>query len=82
MTTTKHKLHFGVGDTKPKGAWRLYYKHAQTSMLRMDEPFTVSNREGENMQGQAGDYLVEDGYGGYHVCGAAFHADNYVEMGL
>ncbi len=68
---------FKVGDPRPKGDWRAYRKVAVAEMLKMKEPFTCWNREGEQMQGQPGDFLVEDGYGGYYPCGAEFHQKNY-----
>ena len=69
--------HFGKGDPTPETAPGLYRKTTTVRMWPMDEPFICTNREGENMQGVAGDFLVEDGYGGYYPCGGEFHAKNY-----
>jgi len=68
--------HFGVNDALPAGAKR-YRKTAIATMVKMDEPFTCDNREGHNLQGYAGDFLVPDGHGGFYPVSAQFHAANY-----
>ena len=71
---------YGQDDTRPDGDWKTYRKTATAEMLKMDEPFLCTNREAEEMTGQAGDFLTADGYGGYYPCGAEFHAENYAEV--
>ena len=68
--------HFGPGDTLPEGEER-FKKKTVVEMVRMTEPFTCTNREGHNLQGQAGDFLVPDGHSGFYPVSAQFHADNY-----
>ncbi len=68
--------HFGVGDTMPEGA-RGYKKKTVVWLLKMDEPFTCDNREGNHMQGQAGDFLADDGQDGFYPISAEFHTANY-----
>ena len=68
--------HFGPGDSLPSGA-RLYRKKTVVSLVKMNEPFLCSNREGRNLQGQTGDYMAEDGHGGFYPISAEFHAANY-----
>lgn len=68
--------HFGIGDTLPETAER-FRKKTVVRMVRMDEPFTCDSREGHHLQGQAGDYLAEDGHGGFYPISAEFHAEHY-----
>ena len=68
--------HFGTSDVMPTGT-RNYRKTTIVPMLKMDEPFTCDNREGNNLRGHAGDFLVEDGHGGFYPVSAEFHAVNY-----
>ena len=69
---------FDQGDTMPEGGLE-YRKHATVMMLCMSEPFLCVSREGE-LQGQPGDFLVEDGHGGFYPVSAEFHAKNYVAV--
>ena len=78
MSETKN--HFGFESPGPGTGWKSYRKKTVVQMLRMDEPFTCTNREGENMQGFPGDYLVPDGYGGWYPVGSKFHEENYEEV--
>ena len=68
--------HYGLGSTLPFPR-NLYRKKTTVEMVKMHEPFTCTNREGHNLQGQAGDYLAEDGHGGFYPISAEFHAANY-----
>lgn len=73
--------HFGVGDPRPNPSeWRFFRKTKPVEMVKMDEPFTCSNREVQNARGRPGDYIAEDGYGGYYVVGAEFHSVNYEQV--
>lgn len=72
--------HFGVGDKFPEDVVvGRYRKRTTVEMVKMSEPFTCTNREGHNLRGQAGDYLVPDGHGGFYPVSAQFHAENYDE---
>jgi len=71
--------HFGVEDKLPDGS-RRYRKTAVATMVKMDEPFTCDSREGHSLEGQAGDFLVSDGHGGFYPVSAEFHAFNYEEV--
>ena len=66
---------FKKGDSFPDGAKR-YRKATITPMLKMDKPFECESREG-TLSGQAGDFLVEDGHGGFYPVSAEFHEKNY-----
>ena len=68
--------HFGTGDDMPEGA-RAYRKKTMVRMVRMDAPFTCDSREGRRLRGRAGDFLAEDGHGGFYPVSARFHAANY-----
>ena len=68
--------HFGIGDELPKNS-KFYRKKVLAEMVRMDEPFTCDSREGHHLQACAGDFLVEDGHGGFYPVSAEFHAKNY-----
>ncbi len=43
------------------------------------DPFLCDSREHLNLQGQAGDFIAEDGHGGFYPISAEFHAANYEE---
>jgi len=68
---------FKQGDEMPLGA-KEYRKHATAMMLEMHQTFTCHSREGV-LDGQPGDFLVEDGHGGFYPVSAEFHKNNYVE---
>lgn len=68
--------HFAKGADRPPGDWRPYRKFAVVNMLRMEQPFTCESREG-TLQGQPGDFLVEDGHGGFYVISPEAHALTY-----
>ena len=72
-------LHFGHGDPRPRPeGWRTYRKKTIVYMIGpMEEPFTCDSRERKGLQGQPGDYVAEDGHGGYYPISAEFHAANY-----
>lgn len=70
--------HFGFEDDCPPIEEATYWrKHAITRMWEMDKPFLCTNREGKDMRGKAGDFLAEDGYGGFYPIGSKFHKENY-----
>ena len=69
-------IEFKRGDPPPQDGWTCYRKKTVVSMLRMAEPFRCETWEGW-LEGKPGDFLVHDGYGGYYLCGAEFHATNY-----
>lgn len=71
--------HYGVGDALPIGG-RHYRKKTIVEMVCMAEPFTCDSREGHRLQGQPGDFLVEDGHGGFYPVSAEFHATNYEDV--
>lgn len=74
--------HFGFEDDCPDPATAGHYrKKTVVRMWKINEPFECTNREGEKMQGQPGDFLVEDGYGGFYPVGAEFHEKNYQSTG-
>lgn len=67
---------FNKGDAAPAGM-RLFRKKTITPMLGpMDEPFVCESREG-TLQGRVGDYVAQDGHGGFYPISAEFHAANY-----
>ena len=70
---------FDVGDSLPLGS-KLYRKKTVVPMVQMFEEFICTNREGENLKGQVGDFLVEDGHGGFYPVSEEFHAKNYEEV--
>lgn len=70
--------HYGPGDQLPEEG-KLYRKTAVVRMVKMHRPFTCTNREGHDLQGQEGDFLAEDGHGGFYPVSAEFHAHNYEE---
>ena len=67
---------FNKGDARPEGRWMPYRKTTTVQMMRMDEPFVCECREG-TLEGQPGDFMAEDGHGGYYPVSAEFHAANY-----
>jgi hypothetical protein len=71
-------LYFAKGARVPKGDWCRYKKTTIVPMLKMNERFTCESREG-TLTGEAGDFLVEDGHGGFYPVSAEFHAANYEE---
>ena len=67
---------FYQGQDIPIGG-ALYHKKSLTRMWGpISKPFECESREGV-IDGQAGDWLAEDGYGGFYPIGAEFHATNY-----
>lgn len=73
-------IKLNVGDPRPEGEWKTYRKTQTAEMMLLTEPVSAVNRENVEARGQPGDYLVEDGYGGYYVCGKEFHDENYEEV--
>jgi len=69
--------HFTIGDKLPSGAKR-YRKKTIVPLVKMDESFLCDNREGHRLQGWAGDFIAEDGDGGFYPISAEFHAANYI----
>jgi hypothetical protein len=73
--------HFGVGDPRPEGEWKRYRKVAITEIMGpMTEEFTCDARERKGYKGQPGDFVAEDGHGGYYVISGDFHRENYEEV--
>lgn len=70
--------HFGIGDELPTNA-KQYRKISIVEMVKMGEPFTCDSREGHKLKGKTGDFLTEDGHGGFYPVSADFHAANYEE---
>lgn len=68
---------FNKGDQLPDGAKR-YRKKTIVPMVKMDEHFVCQSREG-TLTGNPGDFVVEDGHGGFYPVSAEFHANNYEE---
>lgn len=66
---------FKQGDAAPEGG-REYRKKTVVRMWKQEEPFRCESREGI-MDGQAGDFLAQDGHGGYYPISAQFHEKNY-----
>ncbi len=69
---------FKQGAAAPEGG-ALYQKKTQVRMWRQDDEFRCESREG-TLVGQPGDYLVEDGHGGFYPVSAEFHEENYEEV--
>jgi len=69
---------FEKGNDLPEGS-KFYIKTTTVEMVKMDKLFRAVSREGV-LFGEAGDFLVEDGYGGFYSVGADFHEANYVEV--
>lgn len=69
--------HFTIGDRLPTGA-KTYRKKTIVPLVKMNEPFIRDNREGRRLEGKAGDFIAEDGHGGFYPISAEFHAANYV----
>lgn len=69
--------HFRIGDKLPEGV-QLFKKNTVVEMVQIHEPFTCDNREAQAFRAQAGDFLVQDGHGGFYPVSAEFHAANYV----
>ena len=69
--------YFTIGDNLPDGA-KMYRKKTVVPLVKMDEPFLCDSRESFRLQGQAGDFIAEDGHGGFYPISAEFHAANYV----
>lgn len=71
-------LTFSKGDAMPEGATG-YKKKTVVQLLKIMEPFVCDSREGNSLEGQAGDFLASDGHGGFYPISAEFHAANYEE---
>ncbi len=67
---------FSKNQLPPQGGWKNYRKKTIVAMLQMNEAFECESREG-TLTGQPGDYLVQDGHGGYFPVSAEFHKANY-----
>lgn len=59
--------------------FKWYKKKTVVRLVKMDDPFVCESREGV-LQGQPGDFLAEDGHGGFYPISAEFHANNYEEV--
>jgi hypothetical protein len=62
-----------VPDTK---AWKTYRKKTIVPMQQINQPFKAMSREGL-LTGKPGDFLAEDGHGGYYIVSKQFHEKNY-----
>ena len=71
--------HYGIEDTLPVGE-KFYRKKTVVRMVQMGVPFTCDSREGHYLKGKAGDFLVEDGHGGFYPVSAKFHRENYEQV--
>ena len=71
-----NEKHFGIGDALPNGE-KNYKKKTIIRLVQMEVAFTCDNREGHHLQGQVGDFLAEDGHGGFYPISAEFHLENY-----
>lgn len=69
-------IRFNKGDALPFGARRFRKKTVVPMVGPMSEPFVCESREGE-LCGQVGDFLAQDGHGGFYPISAQFHAINY-----
>lgn len=70
---------YPIGAPPPDGG-RLHRKKTVVRMWKQHEPFVCYSREG-TLEGQPGDYLAEDGHGGFYPVSAEFHAVHYEEVG-
>ena len=69
-------MQFMKGQAHPQGM-KLFRKKTITPMAGpMSEPFRCESREG-TLEGQVGDFVAEDGHGGFYPISAEFHAANY-----
>lgn len=69
---------FKQGATLPEGG-KEYFKPKPVTLVKMDEDFECESREGI-VKGKAGDFLAEDGHGGFYPISAEFHEKNYREV--
>lgn len=67
--------HYRIFDDRPTGG-RLYRKHLAMRLWYQSEPFECESVRGVRT-GQAGDFLAEDGDGGFYPISAEFVARNY-----
>ena len=72
----KPKARFVIGSTFPEEKALEYRKHKAVKLVHMDVDFTCASREGM-LEGKAGDYLAQDGHGGFYPISAEFHAEHY-----
>jgi hypothetical protein len=68
--------HFKQGGPGLPADTPKFQKVTQVAMLKQTESFSCESREG-TLHGVPGDYLVEDGHGGFYPVSAEFHAANY-----
>src|SRR5260221_1444067 len=64
------------GDAPPDGG-DLFVKKTQTRMWKQSEPFSCQSREG-TLVGQPGDWLAQDGHGGFYPISDEVHPAEYV----
>lgn len=76
MNEDAPKNYFAKGDAMPEGG-KLYRKATVVPLVKMPWDFTTESREG-TMDGKAGDFIAEDGHGGFYPISAEFHAANYI----
>ena len=75
----KNTKHYGIGDKLPDN-FKLYKKKNAVKLVKMDHDFTCTNKEGHDLHAKKGDYLAEDGHGGFYPISAEFHKNNYEDV--
>ncbi len=71
-------LKFKKGDPSPHHGIRCR-KRTVVRMWQLGQPFECESREGV-LYGQIGDWLAEDGHGGFYPISNQFHEDNYDQL--
>ncbi len=71
--------HYKQGHDFPGYGAKEYRKHKTAMLVKMTTEFECDSREG-TLRGQVGDYLAQDGHGGFYPISAEFHAENYEEV--
>ncbi len=69
--------YFNSRDARPKGEWASYDTVVSVTMLKMDEAFVCSQKEGRALQGQPGDFLAHGADGVYYPVSAEDCEANY-----
>ena len=67
---------FSQGDAPPEGGDLFRKKTIVRMWGPMTEPFICESREG-TLRGYVGDFVAQDGHGGFYPISAAFHAEHY-----
>ncbi len=69
-------LRFKKGQESPKGDWKMCRKKTIVPLLKMEHPFECESREG-TLRGEPGDWLAQDGHGGFYPISEEFWSNNY-----